>query len=110
MATFAKSESDDSDLEVTSCPSATILSVKEQSSKSGSSKKSARKATPDMPVEFNSSPTELNKAPPRKKAKALSSSTPVLQKMRPNVSETVTNEQQMLLQQLREVIINNKVP
>lgn len=109
MATFAKSDSSDSDSVEIDAPSATIAMEKdhfsERSRKSNKSRssKSSRKTTPDMPVEFNSSPTELNMAPPRKKAKALSASTPVMQKVRPNVSETVTKEQQVLMQQLREV-------
>jgi hypothetical protein len=111
LATFAKSDSSDSDVVEIAGPSATIAMEKDHMSESHRSRKSnksrsskaSRKTTPDMPVEFNSSPTELNMAPPRKKAKALSSSTPVMMKMRPNVSETVTKEQQMLMQQLKEV-------
>ncbi|CBY18702.1 unnamed protein product [Oikopleura dioica] len=113
-----KSDSADSDSVEIDAPSATIAMEKdhfsERSRKSNKSRssKASRKTTPDMPVEFNSSPTELNMAPPRKKAKALSASTPVMQKVRPNVSETVTKEQQVLMQQLREkfATINKFMP
>ncbi|CBY37703.1 unnamed protein product [Oikopleura dioica] len=113
-----KSDSSDSDVVEIDGPSATIAMEKdhfsERSRKSNKSRssKASRKTTPDMPVEFNSSPTELNMAPPRKKAKALSASTPVMQKVRPNVSETVTKEQQVLMQQLREkfATINKFMP
>jgi len=109
LATFAKSDSSDSDEEEIAGPSATIAMekyhVRERSRKSNKSRssKESRKTTPDMPVEFQSSSTELIMAPPRKKAKALTSSTSTMQKVSPNVSEAVSKEQQMMMQQFKEV-------
>ncbi len=109
LATFAKSDSSDSDEEEIAGPSATIAMekyhVRERSRKSNKSRssKESRKTTPDMPVEFQSSSTELIMAPPRKKAKSLTSSTSTMQKVRPNVSEAVSKEQQMMMQQFKEV-------
>ncbi|CAG5107456.1 Oidioi.mRNA.OKI2018_I69.chr1.g3333.t1.cds [Oikopleura dioica] len=108
LTTFAEptidtDESSDAD-ETTPGPSVKSAIMNEEATSSQNSKGS-RELTPDMPVEFNSSPTDLNMAPPRKKsktAKALSSSTPLMQKQRPNVSETVTKEQQEMMGKLRE--------
>ena len=109
LTTFAEptidtDESSDAD-ETTPGPSVKSAIMNEEATSSQTSKGS-RGLTPDMPVEFNSSPTDLNMAPPRKKskpAKALTSSTPLMQKQRPNVSETVTKEQQEMMGKLREV-------
>lgn len=108
LTTFAEPtiDTDDSSDENESTPGPSVKSAMNIDEAASSKISGSRGLTPDMPVEFNSSPTDLNMAPPRKKskqAKALSSSTPLMQKQRPNVTETVTKEQQEMMAKLREV-------